>query len=148
MSTPINAETMDQLITQLASLSHQQILVSFAALTLTAILLRVIQVSLMQRKVTTEKEKAERQNLIATQTMQGMYIEQLQSRLQTLEAYLDRLSAKQEQLQTNAVARKHRLQDAIECAEQGLDRHTLVKRAGVSGSEARLIGELYGIKVA
>ena len=148
MSTPLSTETVDRLVTQLASLSHQQILVLFAALTLTAILLRVIQVSLLHRKVAAEKANAERKDFIATQRKQAMYIEQLQSRLQTLEAYLDRLSAKQEQLQTNAVARKHRLQDAIECAEQGLDRHTLAKRAGVSGSEARLIGELYGIKVA
>ena len=152
MSTSSSPETtaagVNLLIEQLGSLSHGSILLLFCALTLAAVGLRCVQI----RLAATAQRKAERaaqlSKLLTQFNAQAALLEQYQERLQTLEGYVDLLNGKQQQQLSNGSARKLRLQDAIDFAGRGLDGQEIARRAGVNGSEARLIGELYGINAA
>ena len=67
----------------------------------------------------------------------------LQSRLQSLESYVDRLNAHQQRVLDSASQRRQRLDDAIGIAGRCADDIELSSRAGVSPSEAKLIASLY-----
>lgn len=148
LSADTLSPTISQLISHFGDLSHASVLLLLAALTLSALGLRLLQTRLARQKVQKLERQAQQARLLATSNAQARMLEQVQARLQTLEAYVDLLSGKQEQLLSNGTVRKHRLQDAIDFAGRGLDGQEIARRAGVNGSEARLIGELYGINAA
>ena len=141
---PISMQT-HQLIQQLGDLSHHNILVLLGVITIAALGLRLLQIRFARQKALRIEREAKMSALLNHSNAQARMLEQVQARLQTLEAYVDLLNGKQQQLIANGSARKHRLQDAIEFAGHGLKGQEIARRAGVNGSEARLIGELYGV---
>ncbi|MFT5605362.1 MAG: TolA-binding protein [Paracoccaceae bacterium] len=152
MSTSSSTESIpagvNLLIEQLGSLSHGSILLLFCALTLAAVSLRCVQIRLAAT-ARREAERTVRMSKLQTESnAQAALLEQYQERLQTLEGYVDLLNGKQQQQLSNGSARKLRLQEAIDFAGRGLGGQEIARRAGVNGSEARLIGELYGINAA
>lgn len=132
------------LIDELANLSHGSILLIFSALTLCAIGLRMVQVRTAAQKQRRLERAAQISKLTAQINTQSLMLDRLQERIISLEGYVDLIDGKQQQLMANGTARKHRLQEAIDFAGRGLNRQEIARRAGVNGSEARLIGELYG----
>ena len=67
----------------------------------------------------------------------------LQTRLHSLESYVDRLNAHQQRVLDSSSQRRQRLDDAIGIAGRCADDIELSSRAGVSPSEAKLIASLY-----
>ncbi len=135
-------------IEELNNLPQESILLLISSLTLAALSLLWLQVRSKARARQKTKEEAQLAALISRSQAQTLLLEQYQERLKTLESYVDLVNDKQQQLLSNGSARKHRLQDAIDFAGRGLDTRELARRAGVNGSEARLIGELYGVNAA
>ncbi len=135
-------------IEELNNLPQESILLLISSLTLAALSLLWLQVRSKARARQKAKDEAQLATLISQSQAQTLLLEQYQERLKTLESYVDLVNDKQQQLLSNGSARKHRLQDAIDFAGRGLDARELARRAGVNGSEARLIGELYGVNAA
>ncbi|MBN48496.1 MAG: hypothetical protein CMN85_03085 [Spongiibacteraceae bacterium] len=142
------AAGLNTFVEVLGGLSHESILMLFCALTLAALGLLMWQKRLHEEQKQHRERQSRMECLTRASQAQSLLLEQTLERMQTLEAYVDLLSGKQQQLLTTNTVRKHRLQDAIECAGSGMNKQEIARRAGVGSSEARLIGELYGIHVA
>ncbi len=78
--------------------------------------------------------------LVETQRKEVNY---LQTRLHSLESYVDRLNAHQQRVLDSSTQRRQRLDEAIGIAGRCADDIELSSRAGISPSEAKLIASLY-----
>ncbi|MAY36373.1 MAG: hypothetical protein CMN84_09765 [Spongiibacteraceae bacterium] len=78
--------------------------------------------------------------LVETQRKEVNY---LQTRLHSLESYVDRLNAHQQRVLDSATQRRQRVDEAIGIAGRCADDIELSSRAGISPSEAKLIASLY-----
>ncbi len=94
-------------------------------------------------KIERKREREEFQAVCLLVETQRKEVNYLQTRLHSLESYVDRLNAHQQRVLDSAPQRRQRLDEAIGIAGRCADDIELSSRAGISPSEAKLIASLY-----
>lgn len=139
----MNYQKLERAINNLANTPPETLFIWMGSLLVLGFALYFYKQRREMKRLSSQQASVKLQALSRLLSVQQEEMVVLRERLGTLEAYVDRLSNRQQRYAENAHQRKQRVDDAIAIAVRGFDDSDLASRAGVSPSEAKLIANLY-----